>query len=191
MAGRRSLTQTEFDALLDWLDSDREKAGARLLEIRTRLTRMLLYRRALGPEGLVDETVDRVARKVREIRPGYSGDPALFFLGVARNVHRESLRTPRVPGAGQSSPAPQPGDGSGEVEHECLEQCMEALSPESRKLILDYYQDAGRTKIDNRRTLARALGIDPTALRNRAHRIRSRLYGCVKRCTDAKKGGAG
>jgi DNA-directed RNA polymerase specialized sigma24 family protein len=191
VAGSRTLTQADFEALLTWLDPDREKAAAKLLEIRAQLTRALRYRRSLYAEELADETINRVAGKVSEIRTGYAGDPALYFLGVARNVYRESLKATLGAPVARTVPDPRSAADDDALEYACLEQCMEALAPETRKLILDYYQATGGQKIDHRKQLARAYGINLTALRNRVHRIRSRLYECVSRCVDSKRGKAG
>ena len=49
-------------------------------------------------------------------------------------------------------------------------------------MILKYYVAEGRTRIDNRRRLAQALGISETALRNRAQRLRDRLERCITGC---------
>ena len=66
----------------------------------------------------------------------------------------------------------------------CFEKCLAALSVESRTLVLDYYVAERRAKIDNRRRLARALGLSEGALRNRVQRLRNRLERCVQTCTE-------
>jgi DNA-directed RNA polymerase specialized sigma24 family protein len=171
-----TLTQPQFDALLSWLDPDREQAAPKYEAIRKRLVRLFTNRGSLDAEGLADETIDRVARKLTDLAGTYSGDPALYFCGVARNVFRESLK--RRPAALVSHPpAQQEGDELG-----CLEKCMDEFPPETRRLILSYYEDAGRAKIANRKSLAGELGVEMNALRIRACRIRARLQACVRRC---------
>jgi hypothetical protein len=43
-------------------------------------------------EELADEVINRVSKKLPQIVDIYVGDPALYFYGVARKVHREYLR---------------------------------------------------------------------------------------------------
>ena len=56
------------------------------------------------------------------------------------------------------------------------------LPPDGRDLILKYYVDEGRTRIDNRRRLAQAFGISENALRSRAQRLRDGLECCITDC---------
>ena len=58
-----------------------------------------------------------------------------------------------------------------------------ALPAESRTLILEYYQDQRRLKIDRRIRLAAELGLTAQALRSRAQRVRDRLERCVRGCS--------
>jgi len=172
------LTKELFDALLDWLDSDRDLAARKYELIRSRLIKIFVCRGCSEPEDLADETIDRVARKLHEIEAGFIGDPARYFYGVANKVHLEYLRKKPAP------PAPPPADDSDEVEREysCLERCMEKLTTDNRALVLQYYQEERQAKIDHRKQLADRLGIALNALRIRACRIRAMLLECVKKC---------
>src|SRR6202008_1561467 len=87
-----SLSQEAFDALLDWLDSDRELAGIKYEQIRSRLIKFFTGRGCIDPEELADETINRVTSKLSEIRKEFTGDPALYFYGVAKLVYMEYLR---------------------------------------------------------------------------------------------------
>ena len=60
--------------------------------------------------------------------------------------------------------------------------CLQALKPEQRELVVEYYRDTKRQKIDRRRELAARLGISMNALGIRAWRIRSALESCVETC---------
>lgn len=182
MLKSRAPTQADFDALLSWLDNDRERAARRYEEIRSKLIRIFICRGSPIPEELADQTIDRVSHKTRELSASYKGDPALYFYGVARNVFRESLKKHPIP-----PPRPQPIEEDSS-RYDCLDKCMQQLPPETRQLILSYYQDTGQAKIDHRRQLAQDLGIDVNALRIRTHRLRTRLQQCVNRCLDG--GGA-
>ena len=77
------LTQENFDQLLAWLDPNREQAGRRYEDIRRKLVKIFVSRGCIIAEELADETINRVAMKVHEIVDTYTGDPALYFYGVA------------------------------------------------------------------------------------------------------------
>ena len=173
------LTQESFDALLDWLDPRREEAGVKYEQIRLRLIKIFTCRGCIEPEDLADETINRVSKKLPDIQSSYEGDPIRYFYGVANKVHLESLR-PRP----RPTPPLSESSGEKEKEFECLERCIQKLKPEQRGLVLEYYQEEKRTKIDRRKQLADKLGIALNALRIRAHRIRGSLYECVRNCVN-------
>ena len=183
MPESEGITQEQFDLLLDWLDHDREKAGIRYEQIRKRLVKIFVCRASNVPEELADKTINRVARKLPEIRATYVGDPSHYFAGVATNIAREAVRQGRIPAIGMPE-APLVSEDQ-ERDYVCLEKCMEKLDPDDRKLVLDYYQDEGRAKINHRKELAETLGIGLNALRIRACRIRADLQACVERCRAA------
>jgi RNA polymerase sigma factor (sigma-70 family) len=176
----RELSQEAFDLLLSFLDTDREQAGRCYEELRIKLVKIFTCRGCMTPEDLADETFNRVSKKVSEIINSYVGDPRLYFYGVARNVFLESVRKrPHVP------PMPEPtSTEQKEAEQECLDQCMQKLTPTNRRLILEYYSGDRREKIERRKALAERLGIAPNALRIRAHRIRGSLAKCVFECLE-------
>ena len=92
---------------------------------------------------------------------------------------------------------PQPCGGIGpddawpleEQRLECLERCVQELKPPQRELIVEYYVDTGRRKIERRRALARRLGISMNALAIRACRIRESLMACVEARRDRPRVG--
>jgi DNA-directed RNA polymerase specialized sigma24 family protein len=180
------LTQEAFDSLLDFLGPTREKSAQKYEEIRRRLTKIYTCRGCTTPEELVDETMDRVAKKAAELAPTYEGDPALYVYAVGRWVHIESLKKkPFV------APPPEP-DPSGEHEREldCLDECMLSLPAKQKAFIHDYYREEKSAKIEHRRALAERMGIRINALRLRAHRIRTDLQKCVTECLERKEAGA-
>jgi DNA-directed RNA polymerase specialized sigma24 family protein len=179
------LTQESFDALLTWLDPNRERAGQRYEEIRRRLIKIFTCRGCLEPEALADETIDRVVRRLKEIEGTYVGDHALYFYGVANKVHLEYLR--KKPALSPPSPADDPDET--EQEYECLERCIGRLPPGNRELVLEYYQEEKGAKIDHRKHLAERLGIALNALRIRAHRIRTALQECMQDCLGQNAAG--
>lgn len=174
------LSQEAFDALLDWLDSDREQAGIKYEAIRGRLIMIFSGRGCVDAEDLADETINRVTQRLSTIREEFTGDPTRYFFGVANFVYMEYMR--RKPP--QPSPFPPSDSDQVELEYRCLEHCIESLSKENRYLLLKYYGPEGRSKIDQRQQLAEELGIALNALRIRAHRIRHGLQKCVEKCIE-------
>ena len=63
---------------------------------------------------------------------------------------------------------------------------MQSLPKGQRQLVLDYYREDKRAKIDYRKELASKLGIALNALRIRAFRIRAELQVCMEQCMAAK-----
>ena len=176
----KDLGQEDFDRLLDWLDADREQAGLIYEKIRWRLVAILASRGCLTPEEVADETIDRVARRVIEIRDTYEGDKAIYFLGVMNNVHHEYLRRPSLPRLVELEENVE----MKERMHFCLDQCLERLAPYSRQLIEKYYAENKQAKIDLRKRIARELGVTATTLRLRALRIREKLQTCIEQCLE-------
>lgn len=70
----------------------------------------------------------------------------------------------------------------------CLRRCLSELSPETRNLILHYYQGDKGDKIKNRKGLTEFLGIPPSTLRMRALRVRERLQLCAESCMQRAAG---
>jgi DNA-directed RNA polymerase specialized sigma24 family protein len=175
-----ALTQDAFDALLAWFDSNREQAGKKYEDIRRRLIKIFTSRGCLVAEDLADETINRVAGKVHELAANYTGDPALYFYGVAKRVFQEYLKK------SATTPTPPPVELPENIEHEhfCLERCIERLTPQNRDIVLSYYKEERQAKIDYRKIIAEKLGITTTALRIRAHRIRLTLHECIVRCLN-------
>ncbi len=174
------LTRESFEALLAWLDPNREVAGQKYEDIRTRLIKIFACRGCYEPEDLADETINRVTNKLEEIEATFIGERARYFYGVANKVHLEYLRKRPAP------PLPAVANTSEEAErrYRCLDLCASKLTPENRELVFQYYQEEKRAKIEHRKYLADRLGIAVNALRIRAHRIRKSLQDCVSECLE-------
>jgi DNA-directed RNA polymerase specialized sigma24 family protein len=181
---RWELDQETFQQLLGFLSSNPDEAGKRYEEIRLRLIKIFTCRGSKVPEELTDQTINRVARKVPEISKTYVGNPYLFFYGVARKIFLESVRKRPRP---LPLPDQEPGEDK-ELKLDCLDQCMQKLTPRNRELILEYYQGEKGDKILRRRNLAGRLGVESNALRIRAHRIRNNLQKCVFECVEHNAG---
>ncbi len=170
-AANWSLDQASFDQLLSWLDPDQEVAGNKYEVIRQKLIRLFTSKRCNFAEDLADETFDRVARKLSQIKQFYVGNPLNYFFGVAKKIYLEYIRSISV----QRPPSLPAAAEEKEELFKSLESCISKLPHKDRELILSYYQGNGRGKIDHRKKLAEELGIPLGALRLRVHRLVSRL----------------
>lgn len=183
-----TLTKEAFAKFLACLDPDRDRAAETYEVLRLKLIKFFDWRGAHFPEECVDETFNRVARKVDggEV----INNIATYCHGIARMILLEKLRDPDHQRISldelSEAPAVNPWHESTDFRRQCFEQCLDNLASESRLLILEYYRDERRSKIENRRLLARKLGIPLHALRNRAQRVRERLERCVIRCVKRK-----
>lgn len=177
----RTLEQADLDRLLVWLDNDRDRAGERYEQIRWRLITIFAARNCAVPEELADETIDRVARRVADIEASYVGDKALYFFGVANNVHHEYLKKPTPP---ENAVAMDEGDDDPERRHFCLDQCLGKLPVDTREMILRYYSQEKQAKIELHKAMAGEMGITINTLRLRVLRLKEKLQPCVKRCLD-------
>ena len=137
-------------------------------------------------EDLADETINRVTKRLPEIRDTYVGDPVRYFHGVARFIIREMTRRKEV--TVEVVPvAPLPDPIVHSDEYDCLLKCLRFVPADKRELILDYYIYDGRDKIDQHRRMASELGITEGALRGRAHHIRGSLEKCIQQCIERMK----
>lgn len=178
-----------LDEILAWLNPDRELAGCMYVDLRRGLVRIFAWNRCTDPEGMTDETFDRVAKKVHDLRDTFEGDPKLFFYGVARNLIKEyqkqvksyvPIEDVEVPG----SPPQEVEEESPDMRAECLRACLGELTSEKRDLILAYYAKEKQAKIDDRTEMARRLGVAIETLRVRMYRIRTTLEECIERCLE-------
>jgi DNA-directed RNA polymerase specialized sigma24 family protein len=183
---RRSLatiTQESFEALLDWLDPDREVAGQKYEIIRKVLLRIFVSKGFSDAEHLVDRTINVVTIRLPDIRNHYQGEKVHYFRGVARNIIHDEERRKEI----------ATGDFPERVEEikptsemvECLRRCVNFLTQEKRELILDYHLYEGQAKIEIHREMAHELAISENALRSRAHHIRAKLEACVLQCMQS------
>lgn len=169
-----------FDALLAWLDSDREAAGQKYETIRSGLIRIFIYQGFNDAEDLADLTINRVIDRLPDIGETYVGEQARYFHGVARNIIREARRRKEV--ATDRIPERFTQITNTSDRYDCLLECLKLIPAEKRELIMDYYLYEGREKIEHHRSMAEELGITEGALRTRAHHIRVTLQKCVSQC---------
>lgn len=171
-----------FDNLLEWLDSDRDRAAEKYEMIRQSLIQIFTWKRCSDAESLADETLDQVMLRVPELKERFEGNPSTYIHAVAKRLVAEHLpvRTVQVedsvPSIGRTT------DIETEKMSGCLERCLSNLSPYSRDLILDYYSASDAKKTSHRKDLAEKLGISVEQLRVRTYRIRQTLEACIHAC---------
>jgi len=194
------VSQESFDRLLQQLDSDRETAGERYLQIRERLTKFFQWRNVAVPEDLADRTIDRVTRRIEEGAEIRTENVYLFFHGVAVNILREYWKEAQKVQAKPldevqelHTPAENPMEvkerqGEQDLKLSCLDGCVHKLPAQQLTLITQYHKGQGGAKIAQRNALAEQLGIPLNALRIRAFRIRGDLENCISDCV--KRGAA-
>ena len=175
-----------LEALLNWLNPDRDEAWAKYEQIRKRLVKIFTWRQCADVESLADEVLERVERRIVEVVEKFSAgdDPAKYFYGVAKNVALESFRNrERFPEFEENHGGvfkPPELEGSANSLRDDLDYCLEQLNEEDRYIALAYYQYDQQTKKAERNRLARELGISKGALWTRVFRIRSLLEKCLK-----------
>ena len=179
-----------FQALLNWLNPDRDGAGDEYVRLHRRLAKIFEARGCFRPEECADETFNRVGRQLLEGKEIRTDNPATYIDGVARVVLREQWskpapeqieevaadRLPRDPDVGTSAKREK------ERWHICLEMCLQKLSPETRQLLLEYYAEEKTRKIETRSRMASQLGVATNVLRNRIFKLRNSLRVCVTTC---------
>jgi len=188
-----SLSKEAFDGLLASLDSSRELAGERYVELRGNLTRFFEWRGCLYPEDHADETINRVAKRIlegEEVR-----EASKYSFGVARllllEIHKDSVRERtalRALPISQEHALADSRQAEGlKARVECLERCLTSLSVDNRELILQYYQGEKGAKIQNRKRLTDRFKVPLNTLRMRALRLREKLLACVEGCSKNQK----
>jgi len=160
----KEVTREKFASFLEWLNPDRDLAGEEYERLRFRLCTFFSQRHCSFPDELADETINRVTLKVSEEK---IENKIAYCYGVAKNVFRESLRKerPHVDIEDVTIAAKRPEEQS--FSGECLDKCLDKLSPENRSLLLDYFSEAKLAKIQLHRRISESLATTQTALRMR------------------------
>lgn len=175
-----------LDRLINLLDSSgKGPPGASYELIRLKLIKYFEWQRCPAAEELVDETIDRVARKIAQ---GEQIDNIMgYFYGVARLVNKEYEREQEKQRRAFASLPTSSEDASDsnevtELRLACSKRCLERLPEAERDLIVAYCKPDGRSKMERRQELAAKLGIKIETLRLRAFRIRKKLHECMADC---------
>lgn len=192
------LTQIAFNRLLGWLDDGVESHGERYLEMRRRLVAYFDRRNRPDADELADETLSRIGRTLEQDGEIETTPPARYCYVVAKFVLLEDFRRERrhtrldavwqIERTRSLTTADTEQAAARERRLACLDRCLEELHPDQRQLIVEYYAEAQRQRIERRRALAGRLGITMNALAIRACRIRDGLHACIERCRRHPKG---
>ena len=167
------LTQEAFDVLLTRLHADREQAGGKYEVLRLKLSYFFEARACALPDALVDETINRLAHKIRDGEDVRNLDA--FALAIARFVWLEARREESTVALDEllarDELAVQQHEGDDE-RLAVMQQCVEQLPAPTRELLREYYQKA---QAEQRREMAASLGISDNALYLKIHRVRQKL----------------
>lgn len=176
---KKEVTRENFARFLEWLSPDREAAGEEYERLRFRLCTFFSQRQCSFADELADETINRVIFKSAEEE---IENKLAYCYGVARNVYRESLRRERthvdIDEVSIAAKAPEEQSFSSE----CLDQCLQSLSADSRNLLLEYFSEAKLAKIELHRRISESLKLTQTALRMKVMRAKVKLKICVQEC---------
>jgi len=187
VGGQVLRSEDPLSRFLAHLHSNPEIAGERYEFIRQSLITYFRYSGFGEAQDLVDQTIDRAARKLDEAK-----DLIPFIRGIARHVALETHRKPKcfslenVPEPRSEEDTSEAADPDFEMRAKCLERCLGSLHERDRELILEYYKYQGAEKIRNKQRLAAALQITLDALGARAFRTRNQLRSCVTQCMESK-----
>ncbi len=181
---KRTLTTDAFNAFLVWLSPQKIEDGEAYEKARQRLIIFFASRKCCDPERLADRAIDIAILKMAEIPA--EAQPIAYLIGIARNVFRDYLR--EVETEENAIPTPprdlRPSPLEVERNHACLDRCLNELSQDSRTLLLNYYSQTKRAKIEMHRELAKKNDLEPNALRNRVFRLNKRMARCINNCLE-------
>lgn len=171
------LPANSFDRLINSLAANNETVSNKYLALRKNLVRFFEVRGCPTADEAADEVLNRLARnlengRVIENLNTYALGIARFLASDLRKLSAMQISTEFI----DVADVPQ-DDEQFERERKLnfLQKLLGELPKESRYLIVNYYQGDRREKINNRRKMAKELGISPCSLRNRAARIRRKL----------------
>lgn len=192
MSKNLTLTQEDFDNLLRWFSVDRNEAGEKYEEIRSGLIRFFRIRGCSDPLALADDTLNRVASKIPKNQTERENIPIKYIYGFAINVYHENIRMNSKKEIQLDVSLPMK-----EVEllnvteierHDlsCLEQCLAKMSPDEKRLMLNYYSKDKSSKFEFRRQMADELNITIKNLHTKVHRLKNNLKKCIENCLIEK-----
>jgi DNA-directed RNA polymerase specialized sigma24 family protein len=181
---KRTLTPDAFQAFLAWLSPQKIEDGEAYEKARHRLIIFFASRQCREPESLADKTIDIAILKMAEIPA--EAQPIAYLFGIAKNVFRDYLRETEKELIANANSQKYRSYSQSEVErnHACLDRCLNELPQNDRTILLDYYSQTKRAKIELHRQLAEQHKLTPNALRNRIFRLNQRMARCIDNCLE-------
>lgn len=192
----RRLSQRAFNAMLEKLDPDRDRAGLKYEEIRRALIRYLRFQGSHIPEDHADEAINIVAERIFENKAFDAANPLPHFLAAARNILRDywkdrgkrPLSLHDLPSSRE--PFRNPDEErmrlfereQSEHQARCLDRCLSELPSQDRELIERYHLELKTENAKRRSEIAGESGRSVTALRVKVHRVRKKLERCCDNC---------
>lgn len=168
------------------LDPDRESAGEKYEQLRVRLVRFFDWRGSTNAEDLADVCFERVQRKIADGEQ--ISNVAAFAATVAQFVYKESLRDKgRVTESIDDDDAPRQIAAAEPINEtdqhtDCLDECLNELIADDRRLIVAYYDTDEKTMIASRKRLADSLTMSMNTLRIKVCRVKAKLEKCATDC---------
>jgi DNA-directed RNA polymerase specialized sigma24 family protein len=181
---------TDWDRFYKWLNPDPDLAASEYRGIRLNLISVFKSKSCHDPEGLADQTIERVVQTLPKYGDALPDNPLRYCFGVARYIHMEYRRSNEVTknGGDPSGLSQHPYDPAESEEDEtldsCLHTCLQKLDKEKRELFLRYYLVSPEVKSDLHQKMADEMGITLTALRLQILRIKEKLRSCINECRN-------
>lgn len=186
----KTLSKSDFETFLQTLDSNRDKAGEKYLELRAGLESFFEWRDCENVEELTDIVFDRLAKKIIEGEKienikAYSVSIAKF---VVMEYKRKSLRNVELDESFAKSNLEKDFEANDlkKKKLECLRKCLIKLPEKKRKMLIEYYNTEEFTMIAKRKELAEKLQLNLNSLRIQVSRMKSVLEKCTKECCGKK-----
>ena len=176
----QEITPESFAGFLALLAPTTEQAGEEYEILRHMLVKFFECRGQSFADDLTDKVFNRVIRRLAEGEQidNISG----YCYSIARFILMEQARSPELRQTSLEDLPPFLSPENNEDERlDYLHNCLHALHQENRALVLEYYQDEKRSKINIRQQMAARLGVSRNALATRMLRLRNQLEKCVNR----------
>jgi len=180
---------TPMDRLLAFFDADHARAEAKYAQVRLRLLKLFTWRRCTPAESFVDQTVERVVRRLVAGTDRQVAEPYQYFYNVAIGVANEQppaveaeppIEEPASdPAADPSAPVPEtkrpPKDpallAQAQQRMPMLGAGLRELLPQYRRLLTDYHRR--HRSATWREELEETYGVPDNVLRLRVHHLRA------------------
>lgn len=190
-----SLDAAAFQGLLGRLDPDPDLAAEQYEALRGRLIQLFEWRQCTFAEDLADKVLNRLARKLEQGAEVPQEKVRAYCLGIAYRLFLEELRRDKARRAAVRQQEPLMADPEATAtllrdRRECLEQCLQSLPEGRRDMVYRYYGAERRNRREERKRLARELGITDNNLWVRVHRCRRQIEECVGECVGRRHPGS-